>query len=247
VVARTQEDVARRRVEAGDAPARVLLEAEQARLAAERDVSAATEQRIRAEQALHRWTGLPPDAPLEGDDPAGTSAAPSDVAAATARADAAGQALTAARLGWAPDVTARLTGSWTQNEGFAPNGTFVFAGVEASWTFDGGYRSSRVRDAGATAVAAGALAESAQRRLDEERETARAAQARAVAASASATRELAVADTRLREATDAFAQGLLPFSDLERAELAHRAAAVAASRERWAVSLATVELALAGG
>ena len=61
---------------------------------------------------------------------------------------AAERARSAAALAWAPDASASLTGLVTGNPGFAPDGTFVVGKVEATWRFDGGYTSSRVRAAG---------------------------------------------------------------------------------------------------
>jgi outer membrane protein TolC len=246
-VAATQRDVARRRVDAGDAPPRVLLEAEQAVLAAERDLAGAEEQRARAEAALTRLTGWPADTPLDLGAPAPTPTPRPELAAADLRAEAAAAARSAVLLGWAPDLTARATTQWTQNEGFAPDGVFVYAGAEVSWTFDGGWRSARARDAAAQVAAAEAGAELARRRAVEDRAVAAAAATRAAAAAAAAERERDVAAQRWDEAQRAFTEGALSFSDWDRAALAWHAAGVAAARERELAALAAVELALAGG
>jgi outer membrane protein TolC len=245
-LARTVEDVARRRVEAGDAPPRTLLEAEQGRLSAERDLLAAREQLVRAEEALRRLTGLPPGTPLDDAAPASDAAPRPERAAAEARLAAATAARVASRAAWVPDVTAQVRASVTENEGFAPDGTFVYAGATASFTFDGGYRSSRARAAGATVALAEAQRTAVDRQLAEERAVAAASRERAVAAEAAAARELAVAEARLGEAELAFRAGVVPYADLERAALGRRAAALAVARERHAAALADVELALAG-
>lgn len=243
-VARTQLDVATRRVEAGDAPPRVRWEAEQAVLAAERDALAAEEQRARAEATLTRLTGWPADTSLEAGAEVPPSAPRPEPTAAALRVEAADRAVEASRWAWAPDVAARLTTQWTQNQGFAPDPWFLYAGADVTWTFDGGYRSSRTRDAGAQLAAARAGEELARRRVAEDRTAAEAAERRAVAAASAAEREREVAEARRKEAELAFAEGVIPFSDWERAALAHHAAELAASREREAAALAGVERAL---
>ncbi len=246
-VAARMEEVARARVTVGDAPPRTALEAEQARLAAERDRLVAVEQRARAEEALHRLTGLPRDTPVDPAEIALPAEGRPDLRAARLRADAAQASQAAARLGWVPDVSGRVTGLVTENQGFAPDPYFVVAALEATWTFDGGYRSSRARDASAARVGAAAMAEALARGVEEEQRLAEAALERATAAATAARRELDAADARLREAELAFQQGLIPFTEVERAALARSAAAMAESGERLGAGLAEVELALARG
>ncbi|MCA9488938.1 MAG: hypothetical protein KC621_03425, partial [Myxococcales bacterium] len=69
---------------------------------------------------------------------------------------------------------------------------------------------------------------------------------RARAAAVAAAREQDAATARLEEAELAFQQGLIPFTELERASLGRSAAAFAESRERLGAGLAEVELALCG-
>ncbi|MCB9689075.1 MAG: TolC family protein [Alphaproteobacteria bacterium] len=245
-VAARQEEVARARVDAGDAPPRTALEAEQARLAAERDRLAAVEQQARAEEALHRWTGLPRDTEITLAELAVASTERPEIVAARERSEAARRATTAERLGWVPDVQASATALVTGNQGFAPDPLFLVGKVEATWTFDGGYRSSRVREARSAAAAAQAMVEAQQRRTEEEARDAEAALTRARAAAVAAAREQDAATARLEEAELAFQQGLIPFTELERASLGRAAAAFAESRERLGAGLAEVELALCG-
>lgn len=247
-VATRQEEAARARLAAGDAPPRVALEAEQARLAAERDRLVAVERLARAEEALRRFTGIAPGSPLEP----GEVIAPSldavlgaerpEQAAAGLRAEAADRAKTAAALAWAPDVSGRLTGLLTENEGFAPDGRFVVANLEATWVWDGGGRSARAREAAAAAAQARSWSEAVDRRVEEEVRVAYAGLERARAAVVAAAREREAADARLAEAELAFQQGAIPFVELSRAALGRSASALAERVEAWNVAMASVEL-----
>jgi outer membrane protein TolC len=251
-VAEQQEAIAKQRVAAGDVVARIGLEAEGARLAAERERMVAAEQVTRAEAALGRWAGVAPGTPLERSPVAevsldavlaGIDAHPRLVAA-RARLAAARSQVRNAELAWVPDVNGSLTGLWSQNEGFADDPYMLVGQLEASWVWDGGAKSATAKKARAMRAAADAQVESERRALTEELRTTWAALERAKASAAAAEKEEAVGAAVLEQAQLAFEQGALPFIELDRATLGARAARLAHIREELGVALLTTELEL---
>jgi outer membrane protein TolC len=251
-VAQQQETIAKQRVAAGDVVARIGLEAEGARLAAERERMIAAEQVTRAEAALERWAGIPPGTPLERAPVedisldsvlSGVDSYPR-VVAARSRAQAAGSQVTSADLAWIPDVNAGVTGLVTQNEAFADDPYIVTAGVEASWVWDGGGKSAYAKKARAIRAAAEAQLESERDALTEEIRTTWAALERAKASNAAAEKEVAVSAAVLQQAQLAFEQGAIPFIELDRAFLRARASELAHAREDVGVALVTTQLEL---
>jgi outer membrane protein TolC len=251
-VSEQQEAIAKQRVAAGDVVARIGLEAEGARLAADRERMVAVEQVARAESALQRWAGIAPGTPLERSAvtdvslDAALAAVDSHprVVAARSRASAAGSQVTNADLAWIPDVDGRVTGLWTQNEGFADDPYFVVAGLEASWVWDGGAKSAIATKARARRAAAGSLLESERNALTEDIRTTWAALERARASALAAEKEEAIGAAVLEQAQLAFQQGALAFIELDRATLGARAAKLAHIREDLGVALLTTELQL---
>lgn len=251
-VATRQQAVAQALADTG-APPYAVLQAQAAVASAERDVLAAVANQTRAEEALHLWTGLARDTKLErGAAPAALpgpgagGADRADLRAALTRHDAATAAVTAADLRWAPDINARVTTLFTQNQGFAPNGEFIVGAVEATWTFDGGYRSAQAREARAQADLADHAATRAAQIAEEERAVAQAELRRAKAAEAAAHRQVTAAEEALRQAEAAFGAGAIAFVDVERAALAAHAARVALLSEEVARELAGVRVGLVG-
>jgi outer membrane protein len=251
-VAEEQEAIAKKRVAAGDVVARIGLEAEGARLAAERERMVAAEQVTRAEAALERWAGIPSGTPLERapiedvslDSVLGSIDSHPRMVAARSRAEAAGSQVTNADLAWIPDVNGSVTGLWTQNEGFDDDPYIVVGMLEASWIWDGGARSAHAKKARAQRAAAEAQLESERNALTEQIRTAHAALERAKASAAAAEKEVAVAAAVLEQAQLAFQQGALAFIELDRASLGARASRLAHIREDLGVALLTTELAL---
>lgn len=257
-LAARQEDIAHRLVTAGAATDRTALEATQARLAAERDLQGAIAAEVGATEALHRLTGLPrdsevtlgyradlPDAP-DAALPLALSRRP-EIAAARARVRAARATVGAASAGWAPDVSARVTGLRTENRGLADDEWFLLGAVEATWTFDGGYRGAQAREGRAHADAAAAALASLERGLEQEIATAYAERVRAQASLRAAVQEVAAANAASEQAERAFASGAATFVEVDRAALGLRAARLSAARERAAAELADVRVALAIG
>jgi outer membrane protein TolC len=251
-IAQQQETIAKQRVAAGDVVARIGLEAEGARLAAERERTMAAEQVTRAEAALQRWAGIAPGTPLERapvEDVtldsvlAGVESYP-HVVATRSRAQAAGSQVTSADLAWVPDVNASVTGLVTQNEAFDDDPYIVTGTVEATWMWDGGAKSALAKKARAERAAAEAQLESEKNALTEEIQTTWAALERAKASNAAAEKEEAVSVEVLKQAQLAFDQGALPFIELDRALLRARAARLAHVREDIGVALVTTQLAL---
>jgi outer membrane protein TolC len=251
-IAQQQESIAKQRVAAGDVVARIGLEAEAARLAAERERAVAAEQVTKAETALQRWAGIAPGTPLERgpvedvslDSVRSASDSYPRVVAARSRADAAHSQVTSADLAWVPDVNGTVTGLVTQNEAFDDDPYIVTGTVEATWMWDGGAKSALAKKARAERAAAEAQVESERLALTEEIDTTWAALERAKASNAAAEKEEAVSVEVLKQAQLAFDQGALPFIELDRALLRARAARLAHIREDIGVALVTTQLEL---
>jgi outer membrane protein TolC len=251
-VAQQQEVIAKQRVAAGDVVARIGLEAEAARLTAERERTIAAEQVTNAEAALERLAGIAPGTPLERAPVAdvtlesvlsGIESYPR-VEAARSRAQAAGSQVTSADLAWVPDVNASVTGLVSENEAFADDPYIVTANVEATWVWDGGGKSAWAKRARAERAAAEALLESEREALTEEIRTTWAALERAKVSNAAAEKEEAVSAAVLAQAQLAFEQGAIPFIELDRAFLRARASQLAHVREDVGVAFVTTQLEL---
>lgn len=251
-VAEQQETIAKQRVAAGDVVARIGLEAEGSRLAAERERTIAAEQVTKAEAALERLAGIAPGTPLERasvEDISLESALSAidsypRVVAARSRAQAAGSQVTSADLAWVPDVNASATGLATQNEAFDDDPYILTAGVEATWVWDGGGKSAWAKKARALRAAAEAQLESERLALTEEIRTTWAALERARVAAIAAEKEEAIAAAVLEQAQLAFEHGAVAFIELDRASLRARASRLAHAREDLGVELLTTELEL---
>jgi outer membrane protein TolC len=251
-VAEQQETIAKQRVAAGDVVARIGLEAEGARLAAERERTIAAEQVTRAEAALERLAAIAPGTPLERvpvqDISLESVLSAIDsyprVVAARSRAQAAGSQVASADLAWVPDLNASATGLVTQNEAFDDDPYILTAGVEATWVWDGGAKSATAKRARAERAAAEAQLESERAALAEEIHTTWAALERAKASNAAAEKEEAVSRAVLEQAQLAFEQGAIPFIELDRAFLRARASQLAHAREDVGVALVTTQLEL---
>ena len=251
-IAQQQEAIAKQRVAAGDVVARIGLEAEGARLAAERERTIAAEQVTRAEAALERFAGIAPGTPLERspvqdislDSVLSSIDSYPRMVAARSRAQAAGSQVSSADLAWVPDVNGNVTGLVTQNEAFADDPYIVTANVEATWMWDGGAKSALAKRARAERAAAEAQLESERRALTEEIHTTWAALERAKASNAAAEKEEAVSAAVLEQAQLAFEQGALPFIELDRAFLRARASQLAHAREDVGVAFVTTQLEL---
>jgi outer membrane protein TolC len=238
----------------------------QARIAesrAERELAAAEEGRVTAEQALARLTNLPPDEPVspppsrtlrydtvEAAISAAATARPSVRAAHTRSVSAQAQAL-ARTMAWLPDVNGRFTYVWTENtSAFNDREAFWMVVVEGEWVlWDGGYRLSEQAKAAAQKRMA-SLAEA--RALDEaeaELRTLWEQHTRATKALGTVERELELAKENLRLAEVAWQAGALKFIELEDARLGEKAARLGVLQERMNASVAAlgIEVAVEGG
>ena len=257
--AKAQLDLAKRYVDAGTAPPRAVLQAELGLSQATREVQGAIEQRVAAEEAFHRLTGLPRDVEL---DPPAPPEVPASVEAAleTARVQrpdllAAEQRAKAARLqrsanlaGFLPDVNARYTWAYTENTGFSDDPTIWMLVFEGTWLlWDGGYRAAKADEYGAQ-VHMAELA--ALRSLQEAEATIRTQWERyhrAEAALVAVEREQALAAENLRLARLGFEAGTVTWLEVEQAELGDRAARLNALIERMNRDLAAIDLRVAMG
>ncbi|MCA9566895.1 MAG: efflux RND transporter permease subunit, partial [Myxococcales bacterium] len=149
--AQGQLELATRQQAAGLGTQRTLLQARLSVSQAERDLTRASEQRVSAEEALHKLTGLPRDEELEApSSPAipgsleeavsGLEGRP-DVEAADLRIQAASLQHTASNMRWMPVVDAQFKYAYNQNTGFQNDPTMWNLALVGTWNlWDGGLR-----------------------------------------------------------------------------------------------------------
>jgi outer membrane protein TolC len=257
--ARAAEETAARTVQAGLAAPRASLQAALSRSQAERDLRDAAARRVEAEQALARLTGLPADVPVAlppapevpPDLEAAVSRALSgrpDIGAAAAQADTARLAHAATWAGWIPDVNARFTYNWTENEGFAGRRDMWMLVFEGSWlAWDGGYRIAKAKEtASQVRMAEWALTRQEQIAVEEVR-VAWERYARAEAALNAMEDEVRLAEENHRAARDGFDAGTLTFLELQAAELQLRGSKLAQLVERMNRDVSAISLERAVG
>lgn len=237
------------------------LQAQIAESRAERELAAAVESRVTAEQAFARLTSLPPDEavqlpaarPLRWDSVEAAiseagGARPALRAAHTRVASASAQSL-ARTMAWLPDVNGRFTYVWTENvSAFNDRDEFWMIVVEGDWVlWDGGYRLAEQ----AKAAAQKRMAVLAETRATDEAEaelrTLWQQHTRAEKALGTVEHELALAKENLRLAEVAWESGALKFIELEDARLGEKAARLGVLQERMNAHLAALGLEVAVG
>jgi multidrug efflux pump subunit AcrB/outer membrane protein TolC len=155
--AQGQLELATRQETAGIGTRRTLLQAQLAVAQAERDVVSAAEARSRAEEALHKLTGLARDEPLEM--PASPAVPEAlqlaldsvdnrpDVLAADLQIQSASLARTAAAAQWLPVVDAQFQYAYNQNTGFQDDPTAWTIALVGTWQlWDGGLRMAETAE-----------------------------------------------------------------------------------------------------
>lgn len=227
---------------------------------AERDVVAAQERLVQAEEAFRRLTGLPPGTPIELDSaplplPSDLDAALADaierrpdLQAAAKRTEIAQLQHKVAHLGWVPRVDGRYNWTWSENTGFNGFKSNWTATVTASWTlWDGG---GRVIDAKRTAsqvrLSELAAADAEERALEEVR-TAWVRYERAEASLRAVERERAWVQESLRLSERGFEAESATWLDVEQARLAVASTELSAVSERIARDSAAIDLLVAMG
>ncbi len=237
------------------------LQAQIAESRAERELAAAEEGRVAAEQAFARLTSLAPDVPVslpaprplgwDSPDEAITAAAtnrPSLRAAATRVRSATMQA-TARTLAWLPDVNGRFTYVWTENtSAFSDREEFWVIAVEGEWVlWDGGYRLAEQTKAAAQKRMAVLAETRASAEAEAEIRTLWQQHLRAAKALRTVERELELAKENLRLTQVAWEVGALKFIELEDARLGEKAARLGVMQERMNAHLAALGLEVAVG
>lgn len=253
-LARRHVDTALKLVSVGNATRQAELQARIALARAERDLAGAQARRVQAEESLAAITGieggeLTMPAPRElgvaslEEAEARALAHRPEIRSAEHQAKAARAAATASAMGWLPDVNARFTEAFTENEGFSGEPyTWMFT-VGASWTlWDGGFRvADNQKSASQARMAEAALEKTksdtlvALRAAWEDRE-------RAKKALATAEQELGFAEENLRIAEASFAAGTASLLDTEDARLGRDAAEMSVIGEKMSLDLATLRV-----
>lgn len=259
--AKKHQALAETSVAVGLAPPTAKLQAQIAASRAERDVAAAVQARVAAEEAFSRLTGLAADTPVElplarelSYDSAeraierAKSARPS-IRAAEERARSAQMQKLARGLDWLPEVNGRFTYVWTENtSAFNDNPEFWMVVAESEWVlWDGGYRLSEQAKAGAQARMT-TLAQ--QRAVDEASGEIRSLweqRERAKKALLAVQHEVVLAAENARLADAAWTAGSITFLELEDARLGEMASQLAELQERMNLDLASLSLLAATG
>jgi outer membrane protein len=252
-------ELARRQVEAGAMPRRVLLQAELGLAQVRRQLSQAQEARIGAELALGRLTGLsgspepvePPALAGPGSLDAALSVARSqrpDLQAAQARASAQRAALQARKAGWLPSLDGRFTYAYSENKGFSDDTTTWMLVAQANWLlWDGGMRVAQSRLEQSRLRSAELLMEDGWAQAEQEVHTAWEQRERAELSLRAAESELRLAEENLRLAEVGLSAGGATWLDVQDARVSLGAARSAGLQERARADLAVIALLLATG
>lgn len=226
--AKSEAALVERRATLGGVEPTAALSAQIAAKQAERDLADAQAQQTAAEQNLSVLIGIDPATPLDKPQPRAIPYSDVDAAIARAqggpavtaadeRASAAQRVKTTTDLGWVPTVNGRFSELYSQNTGFSGKNWNWQVGVTADWTFDGGYRLAKEREAGHQAAAADIAA---TRERDQAAADVRGAWASIDAARHAhdlAAEQLGLAEESLRKAEKAYEVGSLAFIDLDSA------------------------------
>lgn len=255
-VAKKHVATAQSLVSVGSATRQTELQAKIALARAERDLAGAQSKRIQAEEGLAALTGISggdyeapalrefPYSSLDEAEKLALDRRP-EIQSAEHQAKAAAAARTASQLGWLPDVNARFTEAFTQNEGFSGEPyTWMFT-LGASWTlWDGGYRiADNTKSASQARLAEEAL-EKAQADTLVSLRGAWQDRLRAVKALDTAREELGLAEENLRLADASFAAGASSVLDTEDARVGRDAAQMSVITERMNLDVATLRVLL---
>jgi len=258
VLAEAQRTLAERQVEAGLTDRRARVQADLAISQAKRDIDAAREGLVSAEEGFRLTTGLEP-ANLVMPEPVSV---PTDVESAIVdartyrpdleanelRTQAAIHERTGRYMDFLPVVDSNFTYSYTENTGFNDQNWTWRLVFQATWTlWDGGF-SSVERQAAASRVRQGRLQEAlAGQQAERDVRVSFEAYRRASSAYASVDNELALARENLELAERTYAAGSSTWLELERAKLQLQSTELVALQERMNRDLAAVDLLVATG
>jgi len=257
-LAEAQRTLAERQVDAGLADRRATVQAELAVSRALRDIDAAREGLVTAEEGFRIGTGLEPSAltvpePVEVPTDVESALVESqiyrpDLQANELRAEAAVFERTGRYMDFLPVVDANFVYSYTENTGFNDqNWTWrlVFQGTWTLW--DGGF-SSVERSAAASRVRQAKLQEAlSSRQAERDVRVSFEAFRRAGSAFDSVQNELALARENLELAERTYSAGSSSWLELEQAKLQLQSTELVALQERMNRDLAAVDLLVATG
>jgi outer membrane protein TolC len=255
---RGQLELAERQVAAGIVARRAVLQAQLTVAQGERDLLAAAEQRVSAEESWHLLTGLPREATLVvPDQPAvqptlqdamNDVVGRQDLKAADLQIQAVHLQRVASDMRWAPVVDAQFTYNYNENTGFQDDPTnwqFVLA---ARWTlWDGGLRMAESSEFAIQKQ----MAELQRRQLREQAEqdvrVAWEALQRARRGLDAVDDELALAAENVRLAEKSFEVGAGTWLEVQQAQVMQRSAQLNAIQQRMNRDLAAMQLQLTTG
>lgn len=258
-LARTQLDLAKKQVEVGASERRILLQAELGVSRAERDLYTAREQRVTAQEAFRRLTGMAAPEVLEVPEPQALggdldsalqqAASRADVRAASLRVAAAKDERLARDLEWAPTIDfAFLEQINALPTALSPNPFQWRVALQLNWSlFDGGLRIARSRELASRSRAAAILVEQRAQAAEEDVRVAWERLARASKAFDAVDAEIALAGESLQLAEASFGAGGATWIDVEQARLALASSRLAWITERMNRDLAYLEARLAAG
>ncbi|MEZ4321296.1 MAG: efflux RND transporter permease subunit [Myxococcota bacterium] len=255
---RGQLELANRQVAAGIASERASLQARLAVAQGERDVLQAAEQRVRAEEAFHRMTGLERDAELElPESPSamgslseaiGSIPGRPDLEAAELQIQAASLQHTASNMRWAPVVDAQFKYSYNQNTGFQDDPTSWQLALVGKWTlWDGGLRVAESAEYASRRRMAELQARQLRETAEEEVRVSWEALQRANRGLSAVDDELALADENVRLAERSFEVGAGTWLEVQQAQVMRQSAQLNAIQQRMNRDVAALQLQLATG
>jgi len=253
-----QAELARRQVAAGSATKRASLQARLSVSQAERDVLQAAEQRVTAEEAWHRLTGLDRDVELEFPeqpvvpdtlaDAVGSIPGRPDVEAASLQIDAAALAQTASTMRWAPTVDAQFQYAYNQNTGFQNDPTAWRLALVGKWTlWDGGMRNVETAEYRSKRRIAELQAQQLTEVAEEEVRVAWESLLRARRGLEAIDDELALAQENVRLAERSFEAGAGTWLEVQQAQVMLQSAQLNAIEQQMNRDMAAMQLQLATG
>ena len=254
-----QLEQASRQVAAGLAPRRAELQAQLAVASAERDLRAAREQEVEAEELFWRTTGLPRDTELAetqrlavptdlAESLAAAASERPDLAAADQRDLAAKHQVTGWALQWAPRVDAAFKFDYQPNSGFNDDVTPWSLTFSASWDlWDGGTRNARIRESASIRRTVQLQKQKLEQSIEEDVRVAWERLLQAERSLGTLDQELALARENLRLAEGEFGAGQANYLDVDTARIGLMRSELAKARGEAMRQLRAVELLVATG
>ncbi len=255
---RGQLELAERQVKAGIAARRAVLQAQLTVAQGERDLLAAAEQRVTAEESWHQLTGLPREVELAVPERPQVQSSlqeamndvvgRSDLKAADLQIQAAHLQRVASDMRWLPTVDAQFAYNYNENTGFQDDPTNWQFVLSARWSlWDGGLRMAESSEYAVQKQ----MAELQRRQLRETAEqdvrVAWEALQRASRGLEAVDDELALAAENVRLAEKSFEVGAGTWLEVQQAQVMQRSAQLNAIQQRMNRDIAAMQLQLTTG